>query len=436
MLESIDLIGGSFVLIVSSLIFAYILLEPKNFKITIDKIMTIVLGIIIYSIIANYTDETIKTLCLCCLYINLFRKVYKINYYDAILLTFMYIILMIIPDIIFTVFSIVILEIEPEVFYTQFAEKILATTIVSILFIIMIYIFRNLLRKLVKIKTNINKEIIIYTILTLGCVLVVFYNATADIKIISSNLLISIIIMLIFVIILYSLIKQKMENDKIVEKYDKLLEFIKKYEIAIEEQRSMRHESKNQLITVKSKVLNKEKGEEIIKYVDSILKDHKAYKEDKYGKFQYLPVNGIKGLFYYKSIEAEEKEIKLSINIGKRVENSVMSKLSTEDFKQLGRLIGVYLDNAIEASSISEEKKMGIEIYMHEDNVIVIIMNTYAGVIDTESVGKVRYSTKGNNRGYGLMLVNKILSTSKRFESERTVTDKLYIQKLIIKKSI
>ena len=176
-----------------------------------------------------------------------------------------------------------------------------------------------------------------------------------------------------------------------------------------------------------------EDGEEIIKYVDSILKDHIAYKEDKYSKFQYLPANGIKGLFYYKSMEAEEKGINLSISIAKRIEDSILGKLETEDFKQLGRLIGVYLDNAIEASSSSEEKKLGIEINKHEDDVIIIITNTYEGMIDTNSVGKVRYSTKGNNRGYGLMLVNKILSGSNRFTAERIVTDKLYIQKLKIK---
>lgn len=436
MLGSIDLIGGSLVLIVSSLVFAYILLKPKKLKITIDKIIAVILGIVIYGIIANYTDGTIKSLCLCCLYFTLFKSIFKISYIETIFLAFLYVILIMIPDILILVFSFLVLKIPTELFYAQFAEKIVATIIVNIIFIILVYIFRKPLRKILKLSSIINKEIISYTILTLGCVLVVFYNAMADVKIISKNFLVSIIIMIVFVIILYSLIRQKMENDKIVEKYDKLLEFIKKYEVIIEEQREARHESKNQLITIKSRILNKVKGEEIIKYVDSILKDHKSYNEDKYGKFQYLPANGIKGLFYYKSMEAEEKEINLSINIGKRVENSVMSKLSTEDFKQLGRLIGVYIDNAIEASSVSEEKKIGIEIYTHDENVIIIIMNTYAGEIDEESVGKVRYSTKGNNRGYGLMLVNKILSNSKRFVAERTVTDKLYIQKLIIKNNV
>lgn len=37
---------------------------------------------------------------------------------------------------------------------------------------------------------------------------------------------------------------------------------------------------------------------------------------------------------------------------------------------------------------------MGIEIYLYNEDVIIIIMNTYNGVIDEESVEKVRYQQK------------------------------------------
>lgn len=437
MLENINYIISATIMIITSIIFSMILLEKKKIDITQRKIIIIILSIIIYSFGIKYLNGTVKTLCLYFLYVQLFRYILKISYYDAILLTFMYIILIIIPDILVLLFSIGILKIEPEVFYASFAETTISSMVVNMLLIIITYIFRKILRKVLKIRPkNPNREIIMYIILTLGSILVIFYNAIADIKIISSSLLISVVIISIFLIILYSLIKQKMENDKMVESYDKLLEFIKKYEIIIEEQREARHESKNQLITIKSKVLNKDKEQEIIKYVDSILKDHIGYQEDKYGKFQYLPANGIKGLFYYKSMEAEEKGIKLSINIGEKVEKSIISKLDTEEFKQLGRILGVYLDNAIEASSVSEEKKLGIEVYMHKKDVVIIISNTYNGEIDEESIGKIRYTTKGKNHGYGLMLVNKILSKNNRFYSERQVTNNIYIQKLIIKKSI
>lgn len=435
MLGSISYIISATIMIITSIIFAIILLENKETKITWKKIIAILLGIIIYSIIIKNTTGTPKTLLIFFFHVIHLKYIFKISNSDSIFITFLYVVLAIVPDTLFLLFIMNILRIDPEICYSQFTSSLIATLSVSIMLLLIVFVFRKLLRKLVEIKIDNNKIMIIYTILTLGCVLIIFYTVVYDI-LLKKSIVLSIMVMIVFVIILYSLIRQKMENDKIVEKYDKLLEFIKKYEVIIEEQRETRHENKNQLITIKSRIINNVKSEEIIKYVDSILKDHIAYKEDKYGKFQYLPANGIKGLFYYKSMEAEEKGINLSINIGQRVQKSIMGKLSTEDFKQLGRLIGVYIDNAIEASSISKEKKLGIEIYTHKEDVIIIIMNTYEGIIDEESVGKVRYSTKGNNRGYGLMLVNKILNSSKRFKAERTITDKLYIQKLIIKKSI
>lgn len=433
MLANIDIIGGSIILMLTMIIYAVILLGKDKLKITKDKIFIFIIGIIANIIITKSTIGTAKTLLLSLLYIIQIRYMFKIKYSNAILQVFVYIIMSMIPDALFLLFVLVILKIPPEICYSQIAERVSTTAIVSILLLVIVYILRKPLRKIVNVKINLNKELVAYTILTLGCVLVVFYNATADIKIISENLLVSIIIMIVFVVILYSLIKQRVENVKVIERYDKLLEFIKKYEVVIEEEKELRHESKNQLITIKSKIVNKEKEKYILEYVDSILKDHKNYKEDKYGKFQYLPANGIKGLFYYKTMEAEEKGIKISINIGKRVEDSVLSKLTTEDFKQLGRMVGVYLDNAIEASRESKEKKLGIEIYLQEEDIIMIITNTYSGEIDEESIGKVKYTTKGKNHGYGLMLVNKILIGSNRFKAEKKITDKLYIQKLIVK---
>lgn len=435
MLEIIEYIANSTTLTITALIFSAIILEKKEIKINKKKVIAIIIAIIIYSIGIKYLQGTVKTLSLCCIYAILFKYIFKISYYETILLTFMYSIIIMIPDILFLLILINILKIDPTICHTKLTGSIISNLSVNLLLIIIVFIFRKLLRKLIKIKPNQSIRIVIYTIITLGSILIVFYNAITNMEIISGDLIISVAIILAFITILYSLLKQKMENEKIEEKYDKLLEFIKKYEVIIEEQRELRHESKNQLITVKSKVLNKEEGKEIIKYVDSLLKDHKSYKEDKYGMFQYLPSNGIKGLFYYKSMEAEEKGINLSIRIAEKVEKSILSKLSTEDFKQLGRLVGVYLDNAIEASSNSEEKKLGIEIYKHNEDVIIIITNTYSGEIEKESIGKVRYSTKGKNRGYGLMLVNKILSKNKRFVSENTITDKLYFQKLVIKEN-
>lgn len=152
----------------------------------------------------------------------------------------------------------------------------------------------------------------------------------------------------------------------------------------------------------------------------------------KYARFKYLPSNGLKGFFYYKFMEAEKKNISVSVNISPKIEKSFLKKLEVNDFKQLTRIIGVYLDNAIEASSLSKEKKLGIEVYLIENKINIIISNTFTNKIDSDKLGKAKISTKGKNRGHGLLLVKSILSSNDIFESKNEIIDNLFIQKLTI----
>ena len=153
----------------------------------------------------------------------------------------------------------------------------------------------------------------------------------------------------------------------------------------------------------------------------------------KYSKFKYLPSNGIKGFFYYKFTEAEEKNIKVSVNISKQIEKSFLGNLDTKDFKDLVRIIGVYLDNAIDASSESKDKKLGIEIYLTNEDIEIIISNTFGNKINIDKMGREKFSTKGKNRGHGLLLVKHILHNNSIFESHNEIINGLYIQKLKIK---
>lgn len=77
----------------------------------------------------------------------------------------------------------------------------------------------------------------------------------------------------------------------------------------------------------------------------------------------------------------------------------------------------------------SNEKEVGIEILKEPNDVIIIISNTYSELIENKSGN----STKGKGHGYGLVLAKRILKGHTLFEEEREITDKVYIQKLIIK---
>lgn len=236
-------------------------------------------------------------------------------------------------------------------------------------------------------------------------------------------------------IVIFVSFYQTYKNNELAVKYDKLLDFIKKYETEIDKQRTLRHETKNQLLTIKSKLIDKDKTDNVIKYIDEIINDNDmVICHSEYSRLKYLPSNGIKGLFYFKVSEANDRKISVNINISKEIKNSYISKLSPITFNQLGKILGIFLDNAIEGVELASEKQIGIEMYCNNDEeIIVIISNTY-GPVKPKKAGVTVMSTKGNDRGHGLLLVRTIIASNKMFENETEITNDLYIQKLIIKK--
>ena len=424
-------------MIITSVVFAKILLENKRVKLDSRKIAIVSIATLTYILVVGTTDAILRTLLVCIVHVIIYKTIFSISHSKALFITFEYIVLLIIPDLLILLFSIYILGIEPTFFYTAIAKKIVSTCITAAMLILLVYIFKKPLRKISNIKLTNNKEIALYLMLSLLSILAVFYTEYSNVKNSTNNeLALGIVVIASFVLILYSLIKQKIENNKLMARYLKLLEFIKNYEKELDKQKELRHESKNQLITARDKIINKENEPELIKYLNSIIADYVRGKNEKYTSFQYLPANGIKGFFYYKASEAEDLGIKLSINVSPKIENNFLGDLNTQDFKQLGILLGVYLDNAIDASKKAKNKQMSIEIYQVGEDVEMIISNTYEGTINVESIGKEKYTTKGKNHGYGLMLVNRILEENKRFEAHRVLTDVVYSQKLKIKKSI
>lgn len=421
---------SSILMMTSVIAFGGIITErkPKIKKL----IIAILISVIIHTAIYLMFDGILKTLLLCLMYAITIQYLYSIDSYKSVLMCIIYTLLMTIPDLCVTLFYIYIIDVGKDFFYNNMAGGILSNFSVCIVMILVIIFLRKSLRKILNIKISINKKIVCISLLILITLLIFFYNLIKTFKF--NNDIAGLILAMVFLgIILFYVFKQKLDNESILKKYDELLDIMKNYESDIEEQRTLIHETRNELSTIRCKIKDKEKESEIIDYIDSIIGDKVSGKMSKYSKFKYLPSNGLKGFFYYKFSEAERKSINVSLNISKQIENSILANLDTKNFKDLARVIGVYLDNAIEASSESDEKKLGIEIYAIKENIEIIISNTYNNSIDKEKIGSEKTSTKGEKRGHGLLLVKRILSDSKIIKSENQITDKLYIQKIIIR---
>lgn len=416
------------------LIFGRLVLNKKN-DISKLKIMLIIMLIaLIYTIIYINFQGVSKTIAMFLIDIISYSYIFKISIKKSIFLTLLYMILLLIPELIELYILINILGLSREFCYETYAGSLISNFFIWLLFIIITYIFRKPLRKLLNYKIENDKQIIIFSILIFLCTGMFFYTLIKELRF-SNNILLYLIAMAVLMSALISLIKQVIINKKITNEYDKILEFMTTYEEEIEKQRILNHETKNEFLAIRAKMGDHEDEKEIIKYIDEILKDKIIIKQEAYAKFGYLPPNGIKGLCYLKVQAAEKKGLNVGLVISKRIKDSTIFNLDIKKQREFAKIIGVFLDNAIEASASSEKKQIGIEAYITNDKEFkMVISNTFNNEINTDKIGKERFSTKGKKRGHGLLLVNHIMKNNNQFKIEKEIIDGIYSQTIIVRK--
>ena len=69
----------------------------------------------------------------------------------------------------------------------------------------------------------------------------------------SNDVIAYLVAMFVLISVLFSLIKQTMENNRLTKEYEQLLDFMTTYEEEIENQRIFRHETKNEFLTIRAK---------------------------------------------------------------------------------------------------------------------------------------------------------------------------------------
>ena len=245
-----------------------------------------------------------------------------------------------------------------------------------------------------------------------------------------SNYYINIFFIMIAIAILYIITKNELKYEQLNEQNKQMLNYVTKYEKIITEQGKANHEFKNQLMVIRGYAqMNSPK---LIDYLDSIVDDIKktqsSYLISNLNKF---PDGGIKGLLYYKLSIMDDENIKYEIN----VEDGIKSKLNSLNaisYKNITKILGVLLDNAIEASRISESKKIIIMVECENKNVDFKLYNSYAGNIEISKIG-TGYTTKGNGHGFGLKLVQDVVNSSSQLSTEYFLESEYYVSILHIK---
>lgn len=249
--------------------------------------------------------------------------------------------------------------------------------------------------------------------------------------ILKSNYYINVLFIIGIVVILTIIIKNESKYEQLKEENKQMLNYVTKYEKIIATQGKTNHEFKNQLMVIRGYA--QMHSDKIIDYIDEIVKDsNKAGSSYLISQLNNFPDGGIKGLLYYKLSIMEDENINYTINVEKSVKSTLKS-LSTTDYKNITKILGVLLDNAIDASRKSKDKKINIVVVKNKKNIIFKIYNTYKGKIDIEKVG-TGYTSKGKGHGYGLRLVKDIISEDSTYKINHNLEDNYFVSSLYIKK--
>ena len=105
------------------------------------------------------------------------------------------------------------------------------------------------------------------------------------------------------------------------------------------------------------------------------------------------------------------------------------------DTYELTRILGILLDNSIEAAQECERKYISVRFLMDNrmNRQLVIVENTYNNKdVDTYKIFEKSYTTKPHNTGLGLWEVNKILKKNDNLAIFTSKDEELFKQQLEI----
>lgn len=217
---------------------------------------------------------------------------------------------------------------------------------------------------------------------------------------------------------------------KVYDKYNTTISSLKEYEDILNQYRVSNHENKNQLLTIRSMVKNKEKN--IPEYIDKIVENKLKDNELLMGQSMIIPEGGLRGLIYSKMLLMKEKNIDFDLSVDKAIKTFQLINLGDNTVLDICKIIGVFLDNAIEAVSGLEDKFIDLEMSIESEKLYISVSNNYEGIILLEEIENQGYTTKGSGHGYGLSLVKKLVEENSLLKNEKGVSSEEFTQRLIV----
>lgn len=204
--------------------------------------------------------------------------------------------------------------------------------------------------------------------------------------------------------------------------------YITTLENLVDSLRTFKHDYSNTLATING-YIQLENWNGLKKFFPQIIDESKAI-----STLDKLNPNLIKNPTIFGLITAKyqvclKRNVKMNFEI-----LGTLEELSLNEF-ELSRILGIFLDNAIEAASGSKDKKINFLISELKTKTTIELSNSYSYQnLKIADMFKKGISSKGKNRGLGLFKVKQILEKHPDIHFETISNNNLFLQKLVIPK--
>lgn len=376
-----------------------------------------------------FSDVTKLILSILFIIISLYFSIFKKDISNSVYYTIVYELLVFICEIIISVVFVSIFKINISG-YEKFQFSLLIFSICNCLMVYLLSKIKVLNKSIQKLNLIISKNqkdwVYIIIIIILLSFLIVFNKNNLGSGInyyINAGMVIFIIASFVYVIY------NKFQMQAIEDKYNESMEYVLRYEKIINEQGKKNHEYNNQLMVIKGYI---NKPERLSEYLDEVIGEHKTGQNYTVKQLGFLPDGGVKGLLYHKLSKMEDNNIKYYLYVDQNLKDKDIESFDLKTYRDLTKLLGVFLDNAIDAALKSEEKEIEVELKDKDDCLLLTISNTYDKNTDINKVGKSGFTTKGVGHGFGLSIVKDIAKTNSEIETFSSKESDKFIQTAMI----
>lgn len=332
--------------------------------------------------------------------------------------------------------TVVISLYTEDIIHNIYLFTIFHLLIYVILSLILAHLFKHLLIKLRYIYLYISKRYYFIISFVLAIAFIYFYIISQT-NLQENNSLkfyaiifVSVIVFLSLVILLLSAFAlREMKYKRKLQEIEAYYEYTLRIESINNEMRKFRHDYVN-ILTTLSDYIREDDMPGLRKYFDEHIvpmKDKLKTRSIKMNGIEKLKVREIKGLITTKIIQAQEKRIPISIEAPDEIDRIDMNTV------ELSRIIGIIVDNAIEASENLEEPLINIAFINNDESVTFIVMNKCSDDIPKiHELFEQGFSTKGDNRGLGLSTLKELTDSNENVLLDTVIENGYFVQKVEI----